>query len=122
MNLDALEAAGIACGKGIEHCMGNRDHYERMLKEFREDPKLEEALMLYRVRDDAALQDCVMEIRGVCGNLGMQRIAAAAVSVTEILRKREHGRLPQAMEELESSYRSVLTLLNGESTSPSPGA
>lgn len=111
MNRDVLAAAGIEWDKGVTCCMDNAALYEKSLRGFMEDPKLEEALELFRIQDHERLMDCAGEIKAVCSGLGMGQIGQAAGQVTEAIRRKDQAALSGAMNRMEEAYRSALAAL-----------
>lgn len=105
---DRLRAAGIGVDEALGRFMNNEALFIRFLGKFADDRShagLKEALGQGDVK---AAFEAAHTLKGVAGNLSLERLYRAAAAQTELLRE---GRLEEAraaMAETDEAYRLVM--------------
>ncbi len=108
---EELEAAGVNLGKAMERLMNNEKLLERLLTKFLSDPNyggIKTALAEGNY-DDAF--HCAHTLKGVAGNMGMERLMEADVVIVEKLRRGEHEGIEEDMEALTAAYEELVGII-----------
>lgn len=108
---EKLNQAAIDAETAIERFMGNEGLYLKYLCRFSEDDTYQE---LQKALDSSDCQNAFVAahtLKGVCGNLGMERMTAVLTKQVEYLRKDDMQNAEELMKELQEAYVQVRTVL-----------
>ena len=90
-----LISAGIDADDALERLMGNESLLERFLKKFLEDENYAMLVKAAGQGDGDGAFRAAHTLKGLCGNLGMDRLLAAVSKTVEKLRSHQAETLPQ---------------------------
>lgn len=103
-----LEACGVDVDGAVRRLMNKEDLYERLLRRFPEDEsygQLEAACREGRTEDAF---HAAHTLKGVAGNLGLNRLMEADSVLVELLRNGVSDGVDEAMRAVEESYRETV--------------
>lgn len=109
----ALREAGVDTQGALRRFCDNAALYERFLLKFPGDENFEK---IKPALDSGDLETALMAahtLKGVSGNLGMNRLYLACTEVVGKLRQMEPEQAKTAYQELEKAYRQVCLVLTG---------
>lgn len=99
-----LMSVGIDCEKGIERCMGNVNLYVRLLSLFLDDANMARARDSLLAGDYEGVYARLHELKGISGNLGIDRLFELCGILLRILRDKRYEELPANFERLSEVY------------------
>lgn len=108
----ALRDAGVDTEGSVRRFAGNAALYEKFLLRFPEDPNFAAASAALESGDWEGLLQAVHTLKGVSGNLGLNRIFELCSQVVTLLRAEEQteaGRIFR--EELAAAYGEICLIL-----------
>ena len=108
MNQQECLEAGIDYDEGVARFVGNAQMYERFLKEFLSDPTFDALAEAMERRDIPAAFAAAHTLKGLTGNLSLDRLYEKLVTLTNALRG--GGDLPLAeslFPAVRDDYRQV---------------
>lgn len=108
---EGLSAAGVNMKEALERLMNNEMLLERLLLKFKADknfPGLEKALGEQKYEEAF---HCAHTLKGVAGNLGMEKLMEADIVVVEKLRSQNYEGLEADMEAVRAAYNSVMDVI-----------
>lgn len=108
---DRLRAAGIGVDEALRRFMNNEALLTRFLGKFADDGNYKGLKEALERGDEKAAFEAAHTLKGVAGNLSLERLYKAASAQTELLRE---GRLEEArdmMLETDEAYRLVIEAL-----------
>ncbi len=108
---DELSAAGVNLENALSRMMNNEKLLEKLLVKFLADPNYEgirQALADGRY-DDAF--HCAHTLKGVAGNMGMEKLMQADIPIVEKLRVGNHEGIEQDMEALSAAYEEITGII-----------
>lgn len=106
-----LKEQGVNVDKALERMKGNKEAYKSFLKEFFEDPDfeaLQESIDAQNVKDAF---DYAHGLKGMAGNLGLDRVHGKISILVEILRKGSLEGAMEAYEEVMETCKGIMNLL-----------
>ncbi len=102
-----LALAGIDVNGGIDRCMGNEGLYERFLKKFLNDGNWEGFMKAMDGKDYKTAESCIHSLKGVSGNLSMDRLYDLSAEITALLRASEYEAARELAKTAEAEYNAV---------------
>lgn len=108
---EALQAAGVNMEGAMKRLMNNEGLYERLLVKFQSDGNyagLQKALEEERYEDAF---HCAHTLKGVAGNLGMDKLMNADIVVVEKLRAGNYDGVKQDMEAVKEAYEQLMEII-----------
>lgn len=113
MNAQLLKNSGINYEAAIERCAGNRDLYGLILTRFAsEGDNCQQIIDAFRNGDYSAVHDLVHNIKGVSGNLELNRLFKVCCNILEELKYERYGNIAPLLIDYEKEYRDVIILIN----------
>lgn len=106
-----LKEHGVSVDKALERMKGNKEAYKTFLKEFFEDSDftaLQESIENRNVKDAF---DYAHGLKGMAGNLGLDRVHGKISILVEILRQGSLDGAMEAYEEVMRSCKGIMDLL-----------
>lgn len=106
-----LREQGVNVDKALERMKGNKEAYKNFLKEFFEDPDfeaLQESIEAQNVKDAF---DYAHGLKGMAGNLGLDRVHGKISILVEILRQGSLEGAMEAYEEVMETCKGIMNLL-----------
>lgn len=106
-----LREQGVNVDKALERMKGNKEAYKNFLKEFFEDPDfeaLQESIDAQNVKDAF---DYAHGLKGMAGNLGLDRVHGKISILVEILRQGSLEGAMEAYEEVMETCKGIMNLL-----------
>ena len=111
MDRALLINAGIDCEKGISRCMGNEALYARLISRMLDDTNMERARASLAAQDYEEAYARLHELKGVSGNLGMDRVFELCSTMLRMLRESNYAELPMHMEQLASANTAAVAAI-----------
>lgn len=108
---EELVAAGVNMEEAMERMMNNEMLLERLLVKFKMDknfPGLEKALEEQNYEEAF---HCAHTLKGVAGNMGMEKLMEADIVVVEKLRSHNYEGLEADMEAVRASYHQLMEVI-----------
>ena len=108
---ELLKEQGVSVDKALERMKGNKEAYKSFLKEFFEDPDFEtlrESIEAQSVKDAF---DYAHGLKGMAGNLGLDRVHGKISILVEILRQGSLDGAMEAYEEVMDNCKGIMALL-----------
>lgn len=103
-----LVSAGIQVGEALERLMGSEALFERLLKKFLSDDTFHSLEQAMAAGDRETAFQAAHTLKGLCGNLSLERLGNLAVQQTELLRKPEGWEEAKLqMPALSDAYKQV---------------
>ncbi|GFI32192.1 MAG: Hpt domain-containing protein [Lachnospiraceae bacterium] len=108
---EALAAAGVNMEEALNRLMNNEMLLKRLLLKFKDDKNLAglEQAVAEKSYEDAF--HCAHTLKGVAGNLGMEKIMNADVVVVEKLRSENYEGLEADVANLKEAYTQVMDVI-----------
>ena len=115
---DLLIAAGVDYDTALRRMMGKESLYYRFLKKFLDDENYVLLLEAAGQGDSGAAFRAAHTLKGVCGNLGMDRLFGAVSMAVEKLRAHQgeeisRGFLDSEIQEITKAYEDVAQAIRG---------
>lgn len=107
-----LKEAGIDYTSAIERFMGNEDLFLKFLFRFCEDSSFQQMKESMAHGDCKKAFEAAHTLKGVCGNLSMERLGAVIASQVEYLRMEQLDQAGKLMEEAQKEYERIICTLN----------
>ena len=108
----ALLEAGIAVENALERCMGNEMLLERLLDKFAEDKTYAELLQAMSEKNQALAVRAAHTLKGVCGNLSMERLYHLLEKQVEVLRRNDWDSAKELMPAITQAYQTLVLVTN----------
>ncbi len=108
---EALAAAGVNMEEALNRLMNNEMLLKRLLLKFKDDKNfagLEQAVA-EKSYEDAF--HCAHTLKGVAGNLGLEKVMNADVVVVEKLRSQNYEGLEEDVANLKEAYTQVMDVI-----------
>ncbi|MBQ2451344.1 MAG: TetR family transcriptional regulator [Lachnospiraceae bacterium] len=107
----SLKEKGVNVDKALERMKGNKEAYKKFLKEFFEDPDFELLQESVEAGDAKEAFDYAHGLKGMAGNLGLDRVHGKISILVEILRQGSLEGAMEAFEEVMKICKEITTLL-----------
>ena len=107
----ALKAAGVNIEEALSRLMNNEVLLKRLLLKFKEDKnftELEQAVLEKRYEDAF---HCAHTLKGVAGNLGLEKLMNADIAVVEKLRCQNSEGLEEELNKVREAYTQVMEII-----------
>lgn len=108
----ALLEAGIAVEDALERCMGNEMLLERLLDKFTEDKTYAELLQAMTEKKQDQAVHAAHTLKGVCGNLSMERLYHLLEKQVEVLRQNDWDSAEDLMPAITQAYQALVLVTN----------
>ena len=108
MNMEAMEAAGIHYAAGLQRFSGRADLYEKFLKRFGEDENFSQLEKAVAAGETQEAFRYAHALKGVSGNLSLDRFYSTLVLLVEKLRVGEADGTQELMQKLCTEYDSIV--------------
>lgn len=108
----ALLEAGIAVENALERCMGNEMLLERLLDKFTEDKTYAELLQAMTEKNQDQAVHAAHTLKGVCGNLSMERLYHLLDKQVEVLRQSDWDSAEELMPVITHEYQALVLVAN----------
>lgn len=108
---EALQAAGVDVEGAMKRLMNNEGLFERLLIKFKADGNYEG---MQKALEEERYEDAfhyAHTLKGVAGNLGMDRLMNADIVVVEKLRAGNHDGVKEDMEAVTEAYTQLMEIL-----------
>lgn len=112
MNRYKLSKAGIDSNEGIARFGGNREVYQAMLERFAGEPYFSRLRDAVEARDTADAFKAAHALKGMVGNLSMNRLYADLCPLVDELRAGSLEHADRMMEQLEKDYDEIIAALS----------
>lgn len=109
--LSALQTAGIDTESALRRFGGNSALYEKFLMKFPQDDSFAQIGPALEQEDWAAALTAAHTLKGVSGNLGMDRLFRSCSEIVSLLREKNDAEAVKAYEKLQSAYEDVIRAL-----------
>lgn len=106
-----LRAAGVNVEGALARLMNSEGLYEKLLVKFKADAnytKMVEAIQEQRYEDAF---HCAHTLKGVAGNLGLDRLMEKDIVIVEKLRKGVTEGVEEDLKEVKAAYEAVMTVI-----------
>ncbi len=111
MDCKALAEAGINVEEGIKRFCGNADIYERLLYKFPNERQFFDLIDAIEEGNVKEAFQAAHALKGVCGNLSIQKMYEDLVPIVEILRAGSMDGVEELCGILKVSYSEVIKVL-----------
>lgn len=99
--------AGINVESGIARFMGHEELYLKFLKKFSQDTNFQELQEAVNQKDTEKCFRCAHTLKGVCGNLSLDRLYDLVSQQTEYFRGENYEDGAELMETVSKTYAMV---------------
>lgn len=106
-----LSAAGVNVDSALARFMNNASLMEKFLRRFPTDPNYENLCRALKQGDVEAAFTAAHTLKGVSGNLSLERLFAATCDVVEALRAKDLAAAQAHLPALQNAYDDVLAAL-----------
>lgn len=106
-----LKEQGVSVDKALERMKGNKEAYKNFLKEFFEDPDFEALRESIEAQSVKGAFDYAHGLKGMAGNLGLDRVHGKISILVEILRQGSLDGAMEAYEEVMEICKGIMALL-----------
>ncbi len=107
-----LQEHGIDYADGVARFSGNAASYEKFLKKFITDPEFSKLCTAMEQKNFEVAFYCAHTLKGMCGNLSMQRLYEKIKLLVEMLRNQTDLEKAQAyFPEIRAEYDAVIRIL-----------
>ena len=106
-----LKEQGVSVDKALERMKGNKEAYKSFLKEFFEDPDFEALRESIEAQIAKDAFDYAHGLKGMAGNLGLDRVHGKISILVEILRQGSLDGAMEAYEEVMEICKGIMALL-----------
>ena len=110
---ERLLAAGIDLDSALERMMGNEALLERFLNRFLEDPNYGLLTAAVEAGDAEGALTASHTLKGVCGNLSMQRLFDLLTRQVAALRAGDFAAAREMMPQISQAYAEVTDAIRG---------
>ena len=109
----ALRNAGVDTDGALRRFSGNTALYEKFLFKFPADENFAKITPALQAGDWEGALTAAHTLKGVSGNLGMDRLYRACAETVALLRAEDYDGANASGEELEAAYGAILAALPG---------
>ena len=109
MNRYSLLKAGINASEGIHRFNGNAELYEKFLKQFAQDESFNTLCKAIQNRNVKAAFAAAHALKGVAGNLSMNRLHTDLFPLVEELRAGSLDRADALLRPVEADYQTIMS-------------
>ena len=106
-----LVEAGINVSGAVERFMGNEALYYKFLIRFPEDPNYPALKQAIKAGECRKAFEAAHTLKGVAGNLSLQRLEAVLKELVEFLREGNLEQAAERMPDLEGEYAKVMAAI-----------
>lgn len=111
MNRYKLSKAGVNATEGINRFGGNMDKYEQFLKRFPADTNYQAMLSAIDQQDVTAAFAAAHALKGIAGNLSLNRLYDDICPLVEVLRAGSLDNLDAYLPKVNQDYDDVIAAL-----------
>lgn len=108
-----LIGAGVNIDGLLERFMNNEALAERFLKKFADDGNYDKLIKAFGSKDEKSAFEAAHTLKGVCGNLSMEKLYSLFNRQTELLRENKYSDAEEMMPEITVEYKKIVNLLKG---------
>lgn len=109
----ALKEAGVDTDGALRRFSNNTGLYERFLVKFPSDENFGRIKPALDAGDFETALTAAHTLKGVSGNLGMDRLYRACTEIVSLIRGGDQAKARNAYTELDAAYRELLDALSG---------
>jgi HPt (histidine-containing phosphotransfer) domain-containing protein len=109
--IDALRQNGVDTEGALRRFVGNTQLYGKFLKSFRDDENYSQIAPAFDRGDYEAALTAVHTLKGISGNLGMNRLFAACSRTVELIRAGENEKAAGSCTEVKEAYEEICSLI-----------
>ncbi|MDO4271044.1 MAG: Hpt domain-containing protein [Eubacteriales bacterium] len=106
-SMEMLRAAGVDVQTALNRFCGNDSLYAKYLKKFFDDPNYREAGAALAASDWEEMLHAAHTLKGVAGNLGLDRLFETSGRIVAALRAGEHDAAAAAYAVLRGQYEEL---------------
>lgn len=106
-----LLGAGVQIEEGARRFAGNYALYERFLDKFPDDPTFGALELAVEQQNWQDILTAAHTLKGVAGNLSMERLFCACSEMVALLRADDHSGALQSYETVKRSYEAIIRAL-----------
>lgn len=114
MNVEKLRNAGIEYENGVHRLCGKEDLYQRFLKKFIEDESFNELKMNIEQNRYAEAFKCAHTLKGIAGNLSMERLYEPCCELVEVLRNGQYDAIDEFFKQVSEAYEKVIEAIKAD--------
>lgn len=107
-----LSKAGVSATEGIARFNGDKELYEETLKKFPNDDNYSKMCDAIEADDVTAAFRAAHSLKGVAGNLSMNRLFEDIVPMVEILRAGSMEQVEMHLEKVKQDYQEVIDAIH----------
>ncbi len=107
-----LSKAGVSANQGIERFNGDKGLYEEMLNNFVNDKNYFSLCEALERKDVDAAFSAAHSLKGVAGNLSMNRLFDDIFPLVEILRAGSLENIEEHMEKVNKDYQDIIAAIS----------
>lgn len=107
----ALRTAGVDTDSALRRFSGNTALYERFLLKFPQDENFGKIGPAFAQGNWGDALTAAHTLKGISGNLGMERLYQACSETVSLLRSDEHERAADSYQEMENAYQQICEAL-----------
>lgn len=111
MNRYKLSKAGINAKEGIDRFNGNADLYEKYLKKFLLDSNYKNMCESIKLNDPQGAFLAAHALKGVVGNLSMNKIYQDLIPLVEVLRGGSLENVDVMLQTINQDYEDIVTAI-----------
>lgn len=113
MNKDQLMKIGVDYDEGVNRFSGNAEIYEKFLLQFKQDASFQQLDQAMKDEDYGTAFTAAHTLKGVTGNLSMNRLYHELVPFVEMLRNgSDIDNAKEFYPKVASSYQELMHVLN----------
>lgn len=107
-----LKEAGIDYNSAIERFMGNEALFFKFLFRFCDDTTFQQMTKAIEAKDCKKAFELAHTLKGVCGNLSLERLGQVISAQVEYLRKEQITQAQELMTRAQKEYDRIMDVLN----------
>lgn len=95
---------GVALDEALDRCMNNEGLYLRCLSKFIEDSNYSQMMEAIETNDVKKAFEASHGLKGVCANLGLEKLNTSVSEIVEIFRNGSMNYRPENLTDVKNSY------------------
>ena len=111
---DLMTEGGVDVKDGMGRFVGKLDLFVKIFRKYDDDNNMELLRDAMEAGNVDAAFNAAHTLKGVCGNLSMQKMFDVASQLTEFLREKDMDSARQMMPKLEEEHQKITTLLKND--------
>jgi HPt (histidine-containing phosphotransfer) domain-containing protein len=109
--IDDLRQAGVDTVTALNRFMDNKEMYEHFLLKFPADDNFSKIKPAFESKNYEEALAATHTIKGVSGNLGMDRLYKATSNTVTLIRESKYAEAEASYQEIKDSYEEVVNII-----------